>query len=189
MSSTMRFDVWQDSNGVPVLDVSSGLAVPTSALPAGSILQVVSTTKTDTFSSSSTSFTDITGLAVTITPSSASNKILLMGNVFMSTITDDGSYIRFSGGNSTNYVGDAASNRTRAVSVLRRRTSFEVEHFGTHHTPTYLDSPNTTSAVTYSMQVRQGSTGTVFVGRSANDSDNSGYGRFPSSITAIEVAG
>ncbi len=43
----------------------------------GNVLQVVSTAKTDVFSSSSTSFTDVTGLSVAITPSSTSNKILV----------------------------------------------------------------------------------------------------------------
>ena len=45
------------------------------------ILQVEQVTKLDTFSTSSTSFTDITGLSITITPSSATNKILFMMNV------------------------------------------------------------------------------------------------------------
>jgi hypothetical protein len=47
------------------------------AIATGKVLQVVSTTKTDTFTTTSTSFTDITGMSVSITPSSASNKILV----------------------------------------------------------------------------------------------------------------
>ncbi len=47
-------------------------------LPAGAVLQVVQTTKTDTFSTTSTSFTDITGMTVNITPSSTSNKVLVL---------------------------------------------------------------------------------------------------------------
>ena len=46
--------------------------------PAGTILQVVSTTLTGTFATSSTSFTDLTGLSVPITPSSVNNKILVI---------------------------------------------------------------------------------------------------------------
>jgi hypothetical protein len=49
-----------------------------SRLPTGSVLQVVSTSKTDTFSSSSSgSWIDITGLSATITPTNSSNKILV----------------------------------------------------------------------------------------------------------------
>ena len=46
-------------------------------LPAGSVLQVVQTVKTDTFATTSTSFVDITGVSVAITPSSTSSKILI----------------------------------------------------------------------------------------------------------------
>ena len=42
-------------------------------ISGGKILQVVSTTKTDPFSSSSTSYVDVTGLSATITPASSSN--------------------------------------------------------------------------------------------------------------------
>ena len=55
--------------------------VPRDGLPSGSaggIIQVKSTTKTDTFTTNSTSFTDITGLSVTITPTRSDNKILVM---------------------------------------------------------------------------------------------------------------
>jgi len=56
-----------------VIDVASGSSLDLSAgavFPAGSVLQVVSTTKTDAFSTTSSSFADVTGLAATITPSS-----------------------------------------------------------------------------------------------------------------------
>ena len=47
-------------------------------LPAGSVLQVVQDVKLDTFTTSSTSFTDVTGLSVDITPSSTSSKVLVL---------------------------------------------------------------------------------------------------------------
>ena len=56
-------------------------------MPAGSVLQVVSTSKTDDFSSSSSSFADITGMSVAITPSSTSSKILVI--VYCSIVGDD----------------------------------------------------------------------------------------------------
>ena len=54
------------------------------AFPTGSVVQTVSATKTDHFETTNTSFTDITGMSVSITPSSSSNKILVMSNVFAS---------------------------------------------------------------------------------------------------------
>ena len=53
----------------------------TSAQPTGAILQVVSTFKSDTFSTASTSFVDITGMSATITPTSATSKILVFINL------------------------------------------------------------------------------------------------------------
>lgn len=65
------------------LDVASR-GITKGSMPAGSALQVVQITKTDTFSTSSTTMTDITGLSVSITPSSASNKILVFMNASVS---------------------------------------------------------------------------------------------------------
>jgi hypothetical protein len=52
--------------------------VPAARLPAGSVLQVVSTVKTDTFTTVSSSYVDVTGLSVSITPTSATSKILVL---------------------------------------------------------------------------------------------------------------
>ena len=83
------------SSGQVTVDVPASAGTNTLTLPAesgniltndtsGTILQVVSTTKTDTFSTTSTSMTDLTGMSVAITPSSTSNKILITGNIFVS---------------------------------------------------------------------------------------------------------
>ena len=59
-------------------DINASAAIAGTKLSAGAVLQVVSTAKTDTFSSSTGSYIDITGLSVSITPSSTSNKILIL---------------------------------------------------------------------------------------------------------------
>ena len=51
----------------------------------GKVLQVVQTTKTDTFSTSSATFTDLTGMSVNITPVNSSNKVLVFVNTNAST--------------------------------------------------------------------------------------------------------
>jgi hypothetical protein len=56
-------------------------AIESSAIGAGAVLQVISTTKTDTFSVTNSDFVDVTGLSVTITPTSATSKILVMAHV------------------------------------------------------------------------------------------------------------
>jgi hypothetical protein len=59
----------------------SAITTLPAAIATGKVLQVVQTTKTDTFTTTSTSFTDVTGLSVSITPSSASSKILIFSEI------------------------------------------------------------------------------------------------------------
>ena len=65
-------------------DINASAAIAGTKLSgAGKVLQVVSTTKTDTATTSSTSYSDISGLNLTITPSSASNKILIIASTLI----------------------------------------------------------------------------------------------------------
>lgn len=156
---------------------------------AGNILQVVSTTKTDTFSSSTTgSFVDVTGLTVTITPTSSSSKILVTA---MCSVGNSGtgtrSGMKLVRGSTDIAIADAAGSRSRA--------SFGT--FNAHgnaantQVPTYvqfLDSPSTTSATTYKIQLNTGDASTMYVNRTGEDGDNSSEKRGVSTITVIEVA-
>jgi hypothetical protein len=156
----------------------------------GKILQVVQTAKTNTFSTTSTSFTTVTGLTATITPSSTNSKILVMAQVANSTNSLGGVayYLRLAGGNATTYVGDAAGSRARTVAGHFDSSGGRMESSSL----LYLDSPNTTSATTYEVQISsnpEGTTGTVFVNRTATDTDNGNNPRGASSITLMEVAG
>jgi len=161
--------------------------IPVAGVPTGGgggIIQVVSTTKTDVFSSSSTN-TDITGLSVTITPISSSSKILIFMSV---TGTNANTNQRFAFGlkrGSTQIaLGDASSNRTRA--------SCGGQDGGGGHCDSnvlvHLDSPNTTSATTYQAISMAIDGGTNIVNRTNSDSDSSTYPRFASFITAMEVS-
>ena len=160
---------------------------------SGGILQVVQAVKSDTFSTTATSFTDIPGLTASITPRSTSSKILVMANVQHGRSDASGSVtFRLNGGNASDYVGDAAGSRTRGVFGM---SNFDLSMGGrpeltlSDSSMTYLDSPSTTSTVTYSAQVFVTGSGTVYVNRTGNDLDNSSYARGASSITLIEVAG
>jgi hypothetical protein len=156
--------------------------------PTGSVLQVVSTTKTDTFSTTSTSATDITGLSVSITPSSSSNKILIMFNV--NTSMENFQMSTFLVRNSTTiFIGDAASSRVSATTALCGTPgSNEFTISNVPNVGIYLDSPSSTSSVTYKIQTQVNS-GTGYVNRSYAD-DNANYrARTPSSITVMEIKG
>ena len=142
-------------------------------LPAGvggKVLQVVSTVKGDVFSTTSTSFTDVTGLSVAITPSATSSKILILidfkGTLgILSSVT---AYMKLLRGSSDIYnlgeVGGSTNN------------------FMAYSGGIYLDSPSSTSAVTYKVQLR-GDGQTV----GCNRNQSSTQDRSDSSITVMEI--
>jgi hypothetical protein len=159
------------------------------ALGSGKILQVVSAIKTDTFSTASTTPQNITGLSASITPSSSSNKILILGTIYVSSENAGGSYalIGLSGGNAASYVnagglsfggfGSGAQNGSWGTDPALRMQVIQAN---------YLDSPNTTSSITYQFTMRVGFSGTSYVNRYAN---NTADQRQVSTITLMEVAG
>jgi hypothetical protein len=159
----------------------------------GKILQVVQTLKTDTFTTTSDTFVNVTGASVTITPRATSSKVLLLGSVAISTTSSTSNrsvFVRIAGGNTSSYLGDSAESRTPAVGSPGYVTSgSEIRRLGGHISIGYLDSPATASAVTYDVQVRRGAGDTAVVGRTGADDDQVGSGRFPTVIIAMEVAG
>jgi hypothetical protein len=162
--------------------VASGLSA---AANAGIGSNVVQTVKTNTFTTTSTSFTALDGLSVTITPSSDTSKVLLVATINIGDTLNGGTFLRVTGGNAATFVGDAASSRIRAaLSGDNNHLSGEGQSgFGL----VYLDSPASASAVTYQVEIMV-STGTGHVNRSRNDTNSGRYARTASSIVAIEVA-
>lgn len=170
---------------------SSGVLQP-SALPAGSVLQVKQSFKTDVFSLTSQSYIDVTGLTVSITPTSATSKVLIIMNVaFSARTTLDSLYAAFGKNSSviTATIGDAASNRPRATTVSFPGDASNVDNYQAQATQMYLDSPATTSATTYSVMMRTANGNTMYVNRTYSDRDTANYdGRWTSSIVVMEVA-
>ena len=143
------------------------------------IVQVIQTVKSDTFSTTSTSFVDITGLTANITPTSASNKILVqvvLGATASSTNVASTLLLR----NSTTIgAGDGANGVLGQIYF--GGASEGAYYFG--NVPscvTYLDSPATTSSTTYKCQVREN--------LNFNRSYDISAGSSPSSITLLEIA-
>ena len=188
-------------NNVVALSETGGVATfgtssSTLKYPAGHILQCLSVSKLNTFSfSGDVDYHTVTGLTQAITPSSTSNKILLQAQLNLSVSSANASNIgvRFAGGNSATYIGNADASQQRAALHLKNEsTSFTINHFLLPTFTQYLDAPATISEVTYEVQVRvadgAGATGnTVFVNRGAEDSDNAQHGRGASSLTVWEV--
>jgi len=153
---------------------------------AGAILQVVQTVKTDVFSTSTTnSYVDITGLSASITPNSASSKVIIICHLG-AVQTANNSGIRLVRDSTSIFVGDASGSRTQA-SIADLYNAGELN--GLPHTITYVDSPSTTSSVTYKTQIFNYNTGTSYINQGSQDSNNAIYRfRTASSIILMEVA-
>ena len=154
----------------------------------GKILQVVSTTKTDTASTTSTSATAISGLSASITPAASGNKILVISSFLLSnTSSDYGSFVYLykNGSVLTGAIGDAAGNRTRASVFQRQDLSY---HISGTSSIVYLDTAGGTSSITYQVYFSSENTGTAVIGRTGYDADAVQHGRYASTITLMEVA-
>jgi hypothetical protein len=171
-----------------VLTVSGG-GVPSWTTPAGGggkVLQVVTAFKSDTFAASDSAYQDITGLSVSITPSSATSKVLVMMTVTGShqpTIAD--AVLRLVRNSTAIAVADSAGSRTLATVSLMADSTTSTDSTAF----TFLDSPATTSATTYKVQgTGNGSTPKGFyINRGSLDTDVASVARTASSITVLEI--
>ena len=160
-----------------VLDVNGDLYAH------GSVVQVVQAIKTNGASTNSTGFVD-TGLEVTITPKSSSSKILVSYSANIGTHTSH-AFLRLVRNGTAIAIGDAAGSRVQCTHYVRHMTNQKMESYCME----FLDSPSTTSAVTYKLQYSVASTSyTITLNRAHNDGDNVYYGRGSSTITAKEIA-
>ena len=175
--------------GISTGGISDTKAVADAAMPAGAILQVVSTTKTDTASTSTSgSFTDVSGMSVSITPSSTSSKILITFHINLGHTNYVSGFVRLVRDSTAISVGDAAGSRIVATVAM---ADDPIDDEINCYSATFLDSPSTTSATTYKLQITtegEANTGDVFINRSGEDSDNIQNARVVSSITVMEVS-
>ena len=164
---------------------SLALANHIDGLDGGKVLQVVSTVKTDTYSMSSATFATITGLTATITPASTDSRILVsvfIGALDASTWVQQ--FTRLVRDSTAIGVGAAAGSRTQA-STHSRFSSGGATAFGAQSFQ-FLDSPASTSAIVYGLQVATVS-GTIFINRNQSDTDSASSGRTASTITVMEI--
>jgi|9_EtaG_2_1085328.scaffolds.fasta_scaffold14744_3 hypothetical protein len=154
---------------------------------AGKVLQVQQTVKTDTFTTSS-SMVDITGLTVNITPSSSSNKILVLStlNGSQEVAVTRGYVIMyrdstpiFVGTNTSSRFGGSGSFSSVSGSIASPSIS-----------SSFLDTPNTTSQITYKWQGgNKGNPGGFYINRTEDDGNDATQIRMASSITCLEIEG
>jgi hypothetical protein len=170
-------------------DVADAVAAGLSAASnAGIGSNVVQTVKTNTFTTTSSSFTDVTDLEVTITPTSSSSLVLVLVQLNAATTPATGGSSggwRLMRGATAIYIGDADGLRSRGsgrVSTRELSGATLLSYGGV-----FVDTPASSLAVTYGVEVFTGA-GTLFVNRTQPDTNEATEVRTASSIVAIEVA-
>lgn len=165
---------------MPVSTINTNRAVTY----AGAVLQVVSTFKSDTFSTSSTSMVDITGMSATITPTTATSRVLVLINLTVGPAASNFSPV--------NLVrnGVNIAQPTTASSFQATLNNYNGEGSGytggsaqPQYALSFLDSPATTSALTYKLQILT-TGGTTFV----NTRPIAQNGTCTSTLTLLEIA-
>ena len=167
------------SGTIPQGNIANASLGAVTALPAaiatGDVLQVVSANKTNSFTTTSTSFSDVTGLSVSITPSSSSNKILILVTLYMSAEASPLQAKLFRGESTElQFVQDYA------VAANDYATGSSVNM-------SILDTPSTTSATTYKVQIASSNNGNNAKVNGRWDSGSADIG--DSTITVMEIAG
>ena len=175
-TDTRKMLVYNGSAWVEVFDIDNGGSNPIMRNVQSTVLTSATTQATNS------TYADVTGLTVSITPSSSSSKVLVMAAPVIGN--DPGfsaNFIALARGGTIILRGDSAGSRTRAVMAANIDT-------GTAYSQPiiYLDSPNTTSSTTYSVQVAS-TGGTAYINRSQDDTDSNYRGRYASTITVMEI--
>tara|TARA_B100000900_G_C20492928_1_gene680348 strand:+ start:614 stop:1132 length:519 start_codon:yes stop_codon:yes gene_type:complete len=171
MTSQLRVDKIVPVDGVP----SGG---------GGGIVQIVQSVKTDTFTSSANStWTDITGMTVSITPKFSSSKILISVIMGISNGSDELHVLRLLRGSTP--IGASTGGTYNGFAIMDSEAigGTRSRYIG-HVKAEILDSPSTTSATTYKVQFWKNGGNSMHVNRRAlNDAS-----QYSSTITAYEVS-
>lgn len=167
------------------ISIPSGVTMTNSGTASGfgKVLQVVTVHKADNFTTTSGTYVDVTGLSVSITPSSASNKILILGNMVFGVNGDNNVFAQLLR-DSTVIASSTGNTNNSLFSVNGNSTAFQ--YSGVSQGWAYLDSPSTTSSTTYKIQVKSGN-GVVTAAVNTRTLDNNLGGS--SNITLMEIAG
>ena len=163
-------------------------SIAKASLPTGSVLQVVSVNKTDTFSSATTgAFTDITTFSIAITPTSSSSKILVLYSVEMgASHTSDLVILRLMRDSTAINIGALVGSRSQGTTANQTLYS-NLNNTSRTIAGNFLDSPATTSSTTYKIQFRNNS-GTFYINRDGENTDNASHSQGASNITVMEIA-
>jgi hypothetical protein len=168
--------------------------VPDANAPSGSVIQVVQTVKTNTFSTTveDTTFVDITDLSASITPTSASNRILVLASIGKCACAVGGRSVNFRLDRNGTLIalGDTASNRVR-VSFASQAGGYDSPGRGGQSASlNFIDSPGSTSALTYKIQMSGHNGEATVINQSGEnlDSNDAPHARSLSSLILMEIS-
>jgi len=199
MTSILKADTIQDTDGNNIINENSNTitigasgdtinVAGTAGTGFGKILQVVQATKQDTqdFALSTGTLSDVTGLSASITPSSSSNKVLVMFTVHIGQNSGGSAnaYININRGGSDIFIGNASGSRTRGTSSVGM--DMNSQYTLKIATQTFLDSPSTTSATTYKLRAGGFSSRTFHINRTIVDAAEGNTAT--STLTLMEVS-
>ena len=165
-------------------------AITSSMLPAGSVLQVKQSIRNEVATRTGSGFAAIPDLSVSITPSSASNKMLV--HVELGTVETTGNqyghFIRIYK-NGSHLSGASAINVSNRYGVFAGGRTTNNNH-SQGYSGSYLDTAGGTSAITYAVYwLAEGGYGTLYLNSEQNNPDGGAYLHNISSITVTEIAG
>ncbi len=156
---------------------------------AGGVLQVKSASSTQPQSISSSGVVDITGCSVTITPSSSSNKILVLTSIAFGIPQGSHGGFRVVRDGTPIDCGTTVGSRMEALASFYgyNHNEYDMEKYGSN----FLDAPGDTNAHTYKLQAHTAlnSSYTMYINRQANDGNVADRGRAATTITVMEISG
>ena len=164
------------------------------AAGGGKVLNYDDATKSNVQTTLSTSFIDITGLSVTLTPASSASKFLIMYSVFAGASQNVYALhlqlVKVVGGTASDiHRGDADGNRGRFTAQHWSEYGDYDQFNSTIMAGQVIHAPNTTSAVTFKMQFRSNDANYyAYINRMEADNDSYNYGTMVSNITVMELA-
>ena len=165
---------------------------------AGGVKQMKVTTKTTSFSTSTnftSGFVDVTGLSVTITPTSTASRILLLCNAVLTSEENSGGLcylkvVRNVGGGSFSNIAESTDSGSYRHAHAEIEAATAYGHVGS--TPLglkFFDHPNTTSAVIYKVMLCTNGSNTAVIGRSGRADSNNQDIKHATQLMAIEIDG
>ena len=176
-------------NKIQELNVGSGVTIPSNVKAAGHIIQLISVEATGnySFNTATGTYTDVNGLILNITPKFNDSKIFLTAKVDISSANNQRWGLRFTrdGAVPPGSIGGPDGSRTRSHSSGQ---GYGTNGIDANVGMQFLDSPATTSQVTYRVQVTCEGSNQVVINRSITHTDSATVYTALSTLTAMEVA-